>query len=306
MTAPHLRQFSRRGESLVYWSERSGGRQAFQIDLKNGDSRQLTDVVSVDSGALSLSADERNLLFFDGLTLNETALGTLKTRELYRTPEGSSRAGFAVAGDGSIFFTERRGTTTRILRFTRQHTAAILETNLDIEFLMARPHHAQLLYGRGGELWLVGNDGTGKRQLRPQPGQTGEVLWSPSGRTLLYLHTPDDPKQLITLREFSPDDNSDRQVSRTSQFAAFSPNADTSVFAGASRSKASAYVLILLRVTRRELTLCEHRASDPAMVSPRFSPDSQSVFFVSDRHGKPALYRVHVEKFVEQTGDGAS
>ena len=76
---------------------------------------------------------------------------------------------------------------------------------------------------------------------------------------------------------------------------------DSSVFVGASRSRASAYVLLLLRVTRRELTLCEHRASEPAMVTPIFSPDSQSVFFASDRHGKTALYRVHVEKFVEET-----
>ena len=37
------------------------------------------------------------------------------------------------------------------------------------------------------------------------------------------------------------------------------------------------------------------------MVSPLFTPDSQSVVFVSDRHGKPALYQVKVEKFVEAT-----
>jgi len=62
--------------------------------------------------------------------------------------------------------------------------------------------------------------------------------------------------------------------------------------------------LLLVRAVRRELALCEHRASDPSMVSPLFSPDSQSVFFVSDRHGKPALYRVHVERFVDETDDG--
>jgi Tol biopolymer transport system component len=37
------------------------------------------------------------------------------------------------------------------------------------------------------------------------------------------------------------------------------------------------------------------------MVKPEFSPDSQSVLFVSDRHGKPALYQVHVGRFVEET-----
>jgi oligogalacturonide lyase len=73
------------------------------------------------------------------------------------------------------------------------------------------------------------------------------------------------------------------------------------VFVGASRSLASPYVLLLLRMARRELTLCEHRSSDPVAVEPVFSPDSQSVFFTSDRKGKRAIYRAHVEKFVEET-----
>ena len=105
------------------------------------------------------------------------------------------------------------------------------------------------------------------------------------------------------MRESAPDEGTDQQVARTSQYATFAPNADASVFAGASRSKASSYILILLRVTKRELTLCEHHASDPSVVSIIFAPDSQSVIFVTDRHGKPALYRVAVERFVEETSD---
>jgi len=41
----------------------------------------------------------------------------------------------------------------------------------------------------------------------------------------------------------------------------------------------------MLRSVRRELTLCEHRASRP------------------DRHGKPAIYSLHVERLVERIGD---
>ena len=55
------------------------------------------------------------------------------------------------------------------------------------------------------------------------------------------------------------------------------------------------------RVARRELTLCEHRSSDPYSVAPVFSPNSQRVYFQSDKDGKPAIYRVQVEKFVEET-----
>ncbi|MDE3195573.1 MAG: PD40 domain-containing protein, partial [Acidobacteriota bacterium] len=143
----------------------------------------------------------------------------------------------------------------------------------------------------------------GNRRLKLAPsGRVGEAVWSPSGQTLIYLHIPDDTKELISLREYAPGSGADREVAHTSQFARFACNGDASVFAGASRSKASAYLLLLLRVTRRELTLCEHHASDPGMVSPVFPPNSQSIFFVTDRHGRPAIYRVPVEKFVAETG----
>jgi oligogalacturonide lyase len=73
---------------------------------------------------------------------------------------------------------------------------------------------------------------------------------------------------------------------------------------GASGSKAAPYVLLLVRAVSRELTLCEHRASDPAMVAPTFSPNSQRVFFGSDQHGKPAIYTMAIDKLVEETDTG--
>ncbi|HVW87663.1 MAG TPA: oligogalacturonate lyase family protein [Bryobacteraceae bacterium] len=303
MTASHLRQFTRRSDALLYWSERNGGRQAFYLDLKAGESRQLTEAEALEPATLSFSPDERALLFFDGPSLMETHLMTLRSRVLYRLPEGATRTGMTVTGDGSVAFAECVNGRSRIVRVSRQRAWPISHSDAAVDWIMARPRHAQIAFQSAGAVWLVNNDGSAKRQLRMASGQTGRTVWAPSGRTLLYLHIPDDPKQLITLRELAPDENTDKQIARTSQFASVAPNGDASVFTGASRSKASAYVLILLRVTRRELTLCEHHASDPRMVCPVFSPDSQSIFFVSDRHGKSAVYRVHVEKFVEATGD---
>lgn len=311
MTAPHLRQFTRRSESLLYWSERypseaPGPCQAFILDLKQGESRQLTEAAALDPLSLSLSPDERSFVFFDGPALHEAQLATLRSRELHLVPEGAVRTGLAVATDGAVLFAEREKGKSRIVSVLRQQPRKIAEVDQEIDEVMARPHHAQLLYRAGGQLWLINSDGSGGRQLKTEPGQTGSALWIPSGRTLIYLHIPEDPKALVTLREHTPgslanDAGMDKLLAKTSQFISVSPNADASVFAGASRSRASAYVLILLRVVRRELTLCEHRASDPAMVQPLFSPDSQSVLFVSDRHGKPALYQVHVGRFVEET-----
>ena len=73
-----------------------------------------------------------------------------------------------------------------------------------------------------------------------------------------------------------------------------------SVFVGASRNSSPA-VLLLLRAGHSERTMCEHKASNAEAVAPLFSPDSQRIYFQSDRHGKPAIYSMHVEKLVEKT-----
>jgi len=313
MTASHLRQFTRHGESLLYWSERyassaasdSGARQAFLLDLKNGGSNQLTEAAALDPASLSLSPDDRSFFFFDGPSLKNGQLANNQIREIHTVPEDAVRKGFSIAADGSAIFSERRNGRSRIVSVLRQQTRRVVEIDREIEELMARPRHAQVLYRAAGGLWLVNQNGSGNRQLKTEPGTTSAALWIPSGRTFIYLHIPEDPKELITLREHAPDEGTDTRLAKTSQFISASPNVDASVFAGASSSRASAYVLILLRIARRELTLCEHRASDPAMVRPVFSPDSQNVLFVSDRHGKPAIYQVHVGRFVEETGTDA-
>ena len=160
----------------------------------------------------------------------------------------------------------------------------------------------------------VGALSPGRRRVARQSGRQAELspaswptarllsaTWNPDGRSVLYLNVPPDPHKLRNIREFTPDTNEDKAISDTTQYACFERNADGSVFVGASGSKASPYVLLLVRAVQREFTLCEHRSSDPARVSPIFSPNSQNVFFSSDQHGKPAIYRIAVDKLVEAT-----
>ncbi len=303
MAAMHLRQFTRHSDMLLYWSERDpGARQAFLFDLRNGGSKQLTEVKALDSSTLSLSPDERTFLFFDGGSLMEGMLATERTREIHSVPGGAMRSGFSVGTDGAAIFAERENGKSRIVSVLRQQTRRIVETDQEIGEVMARPRRSQILYRAGDRFWIVNTDGSGRRQLKTALGRSASALWIPSGRTFIYLHVPEDRKELVTLREYSPDDGADSLIAKTSQFASASPNGDASVFTGASSNLASEYVLILVRAARRELTLCEHRASDPAIVRPVFSPDSQNVLFVSDRHGKPAIYQVRVGRFVEETG----
>ena len=177
----------------------------------------------------------------------------------------------------------------------------VIESPFAMSAPIARPMRAQILYRQGGEaLWMVNSDGTQNRKLKLAPGGIGTPNWSSDGKTILYLNFPEDRTQLNNLREFTPDTGADKLIGKTSQFAAFGANRDASVFVGASRNTSPA-VLLLLRAGHSERTMAEHKASNAEAVAPLFSPDSQRIYFQSDRHGKPAIYSMHVEKLVEKT-----
>jgi oligogalacturonide lyase len=167
---------------------------------------------------------------------------------------------------------------------------------------MPRPRRASLALRDGdGGLWLAAFDASKPRKLKAESGKVLAAEWSRDGRTLIYLLDPMTAGKANQLRELNPDTGDDTLLAPTSQFASFSSNTDGSVIVGASRSKAQPFVLLLVRSVRRELTICEHKSTDAAMVRPRFTPDSQRIYFQSDREGKPVLYGMAVDKLVEKT-----
>ena len=249
-TAPWQRQCTRHGEFL-YWSERTGSRQPFLMNLRSGESRQIAEVAALDPRSLCLSADDRGLIYLDGGVLRYGSLVSSHTRELYNLRPGASLAAVTAGIDGDILLAERLNERTRLVMAGRGGTRVIRELPLEIHVLMARPRRAQVFYRVGERFTLMNFDGSGGRDLRIAAGRTGEAAWVPSGRTLVYLHVPENTKELVTLREYGPEDNSDKLIAKTSQFASVAPNLDASVFVGASRSKASAYVLLLVRAVRR-------------------------------------------------------
>ncbi|HTQ53362.1 MAG TPA: oligogalacturonate lyase family protein [Bryobacteraceae bacterium] len=299
------RCLGRHGGFLIYANDGAGAPQACRMDLHSGESRRLTEAEHLDPGSIALLGDEHSICCFDGRTLQQTWLNNLRTRKIYEVADGWERCpGMSVAEQGAALVGESRGGSSRLLSIGLQKGAArtVVEAPFVLSHPQPRPRRAQILYRQADQgLWLVNADGTQNRKLPLAAGRLGPARWSPDGRTVLYLNFPEDRTQLHAIRECTPDQNSDKLVARTSQYAHFGCNANTSVFVGASQNRASPYILILLRLTRRELTLCEHRASDPAMVAPIFSADSQYIYFESDRDGKPAIYRIHVERLVEET-----
>jgi len=310
---PHYaRAVSRKGNFLLYSCDASGGMQAYRLDIKTGQARLLTDAENFNPTCFTLLADERSFCYADGGNLYLTSLTSLRPRPVYQSPEGFQPTGLSITDDGlSAALVERKGSHYRLqwVRMLDGMATTLAEADQETDELSdpsPRPRRASVLYRRAGAVWLantIGTQNAGKQnyRLKLAAGQTPSATWSPDGRTVLYLDVPPDPHKLRNIREFTPDTNEDKAISDTTQYACFERNADGSVFVGASGSKASPHVLLLVRAVSRELTLCEHRASNPAMVAPIFAPNSQNVFFTSDQHGKPAIYRVSVEKLVQAT-----
>jgi oligogalacturonide lyase len=306
MPAYYNRAIAKNSASLLFTCDRNGSPQVFRMDLKTAATRQLTDAKDIDPASVTLTPDNRSFCFFAGGSLQVVNLSSLRSREIYEVPEGWDRcAGMTVGPDGThVTFAEKQGAGSRLRMVTLVQGASrtILEVPFEMSDPIPRPMRAQILYRQGEEaLWLVNSDGRQNRQVKTAEGRVGPANWAPDGKTILYLNFPADTKQLNNIRESTPDTNADKIVAKTSQFGHFGFNHDTSVFAGASRSVGSPYLLLLLRVTQRERTLAEHKASKVDLVAPIFSPDSQRVYFQSDRHGKPAIYDMHVEKLVEKT-----
>jgi len=299
------RAVSRRGDFLLFWSARTGSPQAFQINLKNGELQQATSFRDLDGATAALLPDDRYFCCFDGPSLRQVRLSNLREREIYRVPEGFRRAGFSLAPDGShALLIETRADVwlLRMVPLSKGAARTLLESPEPLSMPLGSPGAKQILYRRKDELWSMRYDGTENRPLPLAPGRTGPAFWSPGADSVLYLNFPAEKGVLNSIREYDLAAGEDRLISVTTQYAHFTPNADASVFVGASGSVASPYLLLLLRVTRRELPLCEHRSGRPAGVLPVFSPDSQYIFFHSDRDGGPAIYSACVEGLVERTG----
>ena len=305
LTAYYNRGIARNSAWMLCGSDRTGTSQAFHLDLKSGEMKQLTQAEGLDPATLTLLPDSRSFCYLAGRGLYSSNVSSLKERELYQAPEGWEFAGgMSVGPDGThATLVERRGDTSRLRMVTLVQGVArtVIESPFPMSAPIARPMRAQMLYRQGGEaLWMINADGTLNRRLKLAPGGIGTPNWSGDGKTILYLNFPEDRTQLNNLREFTPDTGADKLIGKTSQFAAFGANRDATVFVGASRNVSPA-VLLLLRAAHSERTMCEHKSSNPEAVAPLFSPDSQRIYFQSDRHGKPAIYSVHVEKLVEKT-----
>ncbi len=299
LPAPHARSASSRGGFLIYSSDRGGSLQVCRMDVRSGESRILTEAVELAPDSVTMLADEKSVLYCDGPTLKLAAIGGgNRDRELYTCDSGASFAEGVSSSEDSLqaaFIVRNASKATLMYVPTNKGTAQkIADVPPEASLPLLRPKRASVLYRTGDSLWLATLDGQENRRLKIPPGAISSPQWSPDGRSILYLLGTE-------LREHTPDSNSDVPVAKTSQFGTFGRNADASVFVGASKSLAAPYVLLMLRISRRELAICEHRCSNPLLVNPVFAPSSQRIYFQSDQDGKMAIYTMAVDRLVEKT-----
>lgn len=306
LSAPPGRAVGRHGEFVILATDRTGALQLQKLDLNSGRSRVLTAAQRLHASAFALSADDRAAYYLDGAGLYSVSLGSLRVSKLWEAAlpilgtlslvpsDDGTALWFAVNAGEFALMKLRLGSKPEAERVLL-HDGAILDP-------APNPRRALVVWRSGdGSAWLCEQDGGNKRRLDVPAGRVLQILWSADGQSIFYLHDPGAQGESVCIREQEVDSRVDRLVAKTSQFACFTRNANATVFAGASRSKASPYALLLLRVTHREMTLCEHRSRDAAASAIAFSPDSQRLLFQGDREGQPAVYSIKLERLVEKT-----
>lgn len=298
---PPLRALDRQDATLLYVSDRSGTPQAWRMDIRTGQSRQWTYARALVPSTVTFGATDRAVVYFDGSAL--IAQQQQRPRTVCALEPGWEPAGpFALAEDGSVAaFAERRGGAfrLRLASLSRGTLSTFLESPEPVRFIRFRPRHQALAYGHAGALAIISYEGRGDRHVKIAEGRVLDAQWAADGKAIHYLSALEG--RPVQLREFFPELGEDKLVGATTQFVTFARNTDSSVFAGVSGSKASPYVLLLLRAARRELTVAEHRASHPERACVLFSASSQRLYYQTDRQGRSAIYTMSLERFVEKT-----
>jgi len=294
------RALSRKGEALLFASDAGGtAPQLYRHDFKLNKVRQLTEAEKLNTNTFTLLAGDRNFLYIDGRKL---MAGGAAQRVVFEMPEEWSQLPrIAASEDGlQVVLSSSNGKKTRIVLAGRTGTV-LEERDGDIGTLHVRPRRAAVSYVADGALRYLPLDTRKPVTLKTAPGEVLSAHWSPEGAALLYLLKPAESGRLTEIREYTMEGGKDVLVTKTSQYAHFQRNGDATVFLGASGSKASPHLLLMLRSVKRELTICEHRCSDARLSRAVFSPNSSRVAFQTDRHGNLVIYSMAVDRLIEQT-----
>ncbi len=337
----HHRFLSANNRFLILAGEVGGTRQLHYYDLRRHRTTQLTAGSGIFPYSATLDDEERQMFFLQGDALKRTSMKGRGEHPMARCPRGwqftghmSVSAGARTAAvvemreedhrdDPAEQFAARPQCRIRVIDLVTGKDQIVVTERAWLVHPQLRPGRQELLYGHEGpvgdvedRLRWIGIDGKDGEPIRSaKGGRTDRGYWSPGGEEVRFVHYPDDSLRGATICSVVPETGEERSIARCSAFGWMDENVDGSAFVGASRRPSGPNIYVLFPRLEREITLCEHGASgkpypvagtdgmdyDCARPETVFSADSQWVYFVSDREGKPALYRMQVEDLVEAT-----
>ena len=194
LPAYYNRAISRNSAWMVFCCDRQGSPQAFRMDLRTGETRQLTEAEGLDGASLSLTPGQPH-----PVAISPDAASTpppwrpCATRPLYEVPEGWERApGMSVEPDGTdVLFVERRGrrgVCAPRLCFAPRRGPLWRRRSPSPTPWRAPCARRSYIAGRGLDklpgsqpsgadgLWLVNSDGRQNRRLKLAAGGLGRQL----------------------------------------------------------------------------------------------------------------------------------
>ncbi len=178
-------------------------------------------------------------------------------------------------------------------------------------------------------LWLVQSDGSNYRCCREQPNDLilTHEFWLPDGSKLAFVYRETTGEKIENIRMINPDTMEEEILMPCSPFAHFICDKQNRYMVGdAQGSDVPIHLLseereeekdgqvkndfiYLIDVEKRtEQKLCYHGTSwrathgnsQDSHPHPFFTEDNRYVIFVSDREGKPCIYRVDLEKLTKK------
>lgn len=295
---PAHRSISRRSDQVLIANDREGVLRLYFLDLKSGTQRLVSPEPLLNPSAACLLPDDRSALFLTHSRQLRSTSARFKSVDL---PSGSELLEGPIAlfdGTAAVLLT-KSASSHHIMLWNAAGLTPLLTHEGVLASLRVAPRQKTLLFRRDAQLCSLALPATKPALLPLDAASMAGLQWDWQGSAFLFAHT--EPPNRVSIEEYDFATRKPRWSARTSQYSEFMPNRDSSVFVGASKSKASPLVLIMLRVTKRELAIAEHRSSGP--VYPMFTPNSQYVLYQTDRLGKSCVFGVKVNKLVEETAE---
>jgi oligogalacturonide lyase len=336
----HHRFLSPDNRSLMLGGEADGTRQIHYYDLRRNRTTQLTGGEGTFPYSATMDEEEKELFYLQGDSLSRKSLNGRGQRQVFRCPGGWRFTGHMSVSEGARTAAVVEVREDDYRENPAEQVAAKPQCRIRIVDLAGgkdriavnqrawlthpqfRPGRRELLYlqespgdDRAAVYWS-GLDEKDAKPLRPHDGGRVErPYWALGGGEARFVHFPDETLRGATVRSITPETGAERQIARCSAFGWLQENVDGSAYVGASKRPSGPNIYVLFPGLDREITICEHRASgkpypmagtdalDYFCAAPEtaFSHDSQWVYFVSDREGLPAVYRMKVEDLVEST-----